>query len=273
MNTPFSRLRSVRPLSASGFTLIELLTVIAVIGILAGILIPVIGKVRLSGQNAVTVSNLRTLIQADLLHAADNRHMMLPNWPAGDISNETRGWWRSSQLLAYLGYTVGGDGWTPVDNGPVYGSHQRLNEGSNNAFPEVLRSGQPIQVKGWEWAKPGAFGIGMNMTCGTNLWGGAVAGQTDSASWYAWKVYHNQIKHPDRYIRYGEASEFGFFTYETRNSWTADTDAGGGNGGLAFRSGGKAAVAFASGAVAKLSREEVSPSTLAVQRMFKPLVD
>src|SRR5690606_21917436 len=41
------------------FTLIELLTVIAIIGILAAILIPVVGKVRASARSSVCASNLR----------------------------------------------------------------------------------------------------------------------------------------------------------------------------------------------------------------------
>lgn len=42
-----------------GFTLIELLTVIAIIGILSAILIPVVGRVRDSSRKAVSASNLR----------------------------------------------------------------------------------------------------------------------------------------------------------------------------------------------------------------------
>lgn len=45
----------------SGFTLIELLTVIAIIGILAGILIPTIGLVRKNATKATAASNLRQI--------------------------------------------------------------------------------------------------------------------------------------------------------------------------------------------------------------------
>lgn len=55
------------------FTLIELLTVIAIIGILAAIIIPTVGKVRETAQAATCKSNLRQLTAAALLYAQDNR--------------------------------------------------------------------------------------------------------------------------------------------------------------------------------------------------------
>src|SRR5690625_3224655 len=62
-----------------GFTLIELLTVIAIIGILASILIPVVGKVRESAKTAACTSNLRQLGLGIHLYAADHDEKTPPN--------------------------------------------------------------------------------------------------------------------------------------------------------------------------------------------------
>ncbi len=59
-----------------GFTLIELLTVIAIIGILAGILIPTVGKVRSTAKNAICGSNLRQLHVATEMFVNDNKGLL-----------------------------------------------------------------------------------------------------------------------------------------------------------------------------------------------------
>ncbi|MDR1280088.1 MAG: type II secretion system GspH family protein [Opitutaceae bacterium] len=60
-----------------GFTLVELLTVNAIIGVLAGILIPVASRVRYSARIAQCSSNLRQIFMAFELYAVDHKN----NWP------------------------------------------------------------------------------------------------------------------------------------------------------------------------------------------------
>ena len=66
-----------RPRAARAFTLIELLTVIAIIGILAAIIIPTVGRVRDSARASQCVSNMRQVTLAMRLYS-DDRKGVLP---------------------------------------------------------------------------------------------------------------------------------------------------------------------------------------------------
>ncbi len=73
---PYSR--KPQPGARKGFTLIELLTVIAIIGILAAILIPVVSAVRESARKSVCASNLRQVGIGVHMYAADNDENLPP---------------------------------------------------------------------------------------------------------------------------------------------------------------------------------------------------
>ncbi|MDR1284531.1 MAG: prepilin-type N-terminal cleavage/methylation domain-containing protein [Opitutaceae bacterium] len=86
-----------RPASHA-FTLIELLTVIAIIGILAAIIIPTVGKVRQTAQRAACASNLRQIGTAVIAYATDNKDWL----PGGEKTGQ--GWYG-------LNATAGPKGW------------------------------------------------------------------------------------------------------------------------------------------------------------------
>src|SRR6185503_11687817 len=63
----------------TGFTLIELLVVIAIIAILAGILLPALGKAKAKGQAAACIGNLRQLQLAWQMYADENSDTFVHN--------------------------------------------------------------------------------------------------------------------------------------------------------------------------------------------------
>lgn len=85
------------PRRACGFTLIELLTVIAIIGLLAAIIVPVGGRVRESARKTACTSNMRQLGAAVLMFAQDNRGSLPVAVDYGadpfGLKGTDTGWW------------------------------------------------------------------------------------------------------------------------------------------------------------------------------------
>lgn len=103
-----------------GFTLVELLAVVAVLGLLMGLAVPVLGRARESGQKAAEVSAARALITAFHSYASDNGGQYLPGYQdpgqdvvlkndRGSVITDTHARSRYAWRIApYVGYDVPG---------------------------------------------------------------------------------------------------------------------------------------------------------------------
>jgi len=75
----------VKDLRDTGFTLVELLVVIAIIGVIAGLLMPVIGKARQQAHRARAREDVQQVVTAWKAFLSDNRQF--PNVALGDMGS------------------------------------------------------------------------------------------------------------------------------------------------------------------------------------------
>ncbi|AHF91413.1 hypothetical protein OPIT5_15490 [Opitutaceae bacterium TAV5] len=102
-HTPRTRCVIAPHAALLAFTLVELLTVIAIIGILAAIIIPVAGNVRNKARGMQCLSNLRQIQVANILYAADNKDTYVPIRDDTHEAEYGSRWWRSNpHFLAIL---------------------------------------------------------------------------------------------------------------------------------------------------------------------------
>ena len=89
------------------FTLIELLVVVAIIGILASLLLPSLGKSRQTAIGMVCISNMKQIHVAQAMYTDDNDQVMMRARGGGSY------WWRD--IATYAGYKESGAGVYELD--------------------------------------------------------------------------------------------------------------------------------------------------------------
>ncbi len=243
MNSGFSlalRSRVSSRRAGRGFTLIELLTVIAIIGILAAIIIPTVGKVRQSARQAQCASNVRQIAMAILAYAEDNRGFA-PKGSAGfgeDNFNQANSW--NIEIMPYIGQTPSGDSTAAIQ--------QRRAQ-------EVLRCPQFISDRNPTEAQldQGFFGIGLNLALGVPE---NVGGSNRNAQWN--RIRLSRFSTPSRIVLIGDSTlpTSDGQRYQMLTSSFNNPEVVRDNGGL--QHGSRANYGFADGHVKSLSPEDAT---------------
>ena len=134
----------------AAFTLVELLVVMAVVGVLAGIVVPVYGRVAESGRAAKCVSNLRQLGAALGLYLGEH-NLTMPTLVSGRTSVNEGGAAIDNTLDAYTQgkaiFACPSDGGEAVRSGTSYYWNVALNgqmTGGLNFFQNFNQTEIPI---------------------------------------------------------------------------------------------------------------------------------
>ncbi|AHF90548.1 type II secretory pathway, pseudopilin PulG [Opitutaceae bacterium TAV5] len=227
-------LRSRPVTGRRAFTLVELLAVIAIIGVLAAILIPVVSRVRQSARSAVCIKNLQSIGVAFQLYAADNRGL----FPAAKYDeavsnpNPSKKTWQV-EISPYLGREV------------QYFSTLKAEIDGYAFCPEYISKFR--NHPDWTTYTTAGYGMSNKLHVGAGI------------NPYTTRFPHTNIDVPSRRFLVGDSNNFHILI--DGSTWTAGATAGTiGSSGDPKRHNGRANYLFADGHVASLTPEKALES-------------
>ncbi len=150
-----------------GFTLIELLTVIAIIGILAGILIPAIGNVRKSASQAKSMSNLKQIALAYNTFSSSGGRTRTISDASYDASTAPTS---ASTVLEWPLVLAQNGGLVDATVYYVESDQKVTDEGGIDTLPKIIgqKDGSGLFTPNTEWTGLNDAVIGYEMVTGTS---------------------------------------------------------------------------------------------------------
>jgi prepilin-type processing-associated H-X9-DG protein len=221
--------------------LIELLTVIAIIGILASILIPVVGKVRESARQAQSASNTRQITLAILTYADDHNGFA----PKGASGPGQDGFIQNNSWNIEIMPWIGG----PRASADAMTAIQQRRAQEVLQCPAFIAQKNPTPAQ----LEQGFFGIGLNLALGVPE---NIGGDNRNAQWN--RIQLGRFSTPSRVVLVGSSDmpTSDGQRYQMLTSSYNNPDAVRNNGGL--RHGSVATYGFADGHVATHTPEQAT---------------